>query len=39
MLPSHDRVYGPGGQSLYNDKDNGWVIVYHCKYSVPNYVF
>lgn len=29
VLESHDRVYGPGGQSVYNDPKNGWVLVYH----------
>ncbi|KXS97281.1 hypothetical protein AC578_4574 [Pseudocercospora eumusae] len=29
VLASHDNVYGPGGQSVYNDPVNGWVIVYH----------
>jgi arabinan endo-1,5-alpha-L-arabinosidase len=29
VLESHDNVYGPGGQSLYNDPTYGWVIVYH----------
>lgn len=22
-------MYGPGGQSVYNDPKNGWVLVYH----------
>ena len=25
VLESHDKVYGPGGQSLYNDPTYGWV--------------
>ncbi|KXT09148.1 hypothetical protein AC579_5820 [Pseudocercospora musae] len=29
VLTLHDNVYGPGGQSVYNDPKNGWVIVYH----------
>lgn len=29
VLESHDKVYGPGGQSVYNDPNNGWVLVYH----------
>lgn len=29
MLESHGDVYGPGGQSVYNDPVHGWVLVYH----------
>ncbi|KAI5363146.1 putative glycoside hydrolase, family 43 [Septoria linicola] len=29
VLESHGNVYGPGGQSVYNDPENGWIIVYH----------
>lgn len=25
VLESHDNIYGPGGQSLYNDPTYGWV--------------
>lgn len=29
MLESHDNVYGPGGQSVVDDPENGWTLVYH----------
>ncbi|CAK4030106.1 glycoside hydrolase family 43 [Lecanosticta acicola] len=29
VLESHDNVYGPGGQSVYHDSENGWIVVYH----------
>lgn len=29
VLPSHGTVYGPGGQGVYNDPTNGWVLYYH----------
>ncbi|KAL1297467.1 hypothetical protein AAFC00_004993 [Neodothiora populina] len=29
VLASHDHVYGPGGQGVYNDPKNGWVLYYH----------
>ncbi|CZT22390.1 probable Probable arabinan endo-1,5-alpha-L-arabinosidase A [Ramularia collo-cygni] len=29
VLESHGNVYGPGGQSVYNDSVNGWVLAYH----------
>jgi len=29
VLASHDNVYGPGGQSVYQDPFLGPVIVYH----------
>nr|AIG55693.1 secreted protein [Thraustotheca clavata] len=29
VLPSHDFVYGPGGQGVYNDPKYGPVVYYH----------
>jgi arabinan endo-1,5-alpha-L-arabinosidase len=29
VLESHDNVYGPGGQGVYNDPVEGWVLYYH----------
>ncbi|KAF2188800.1 glycoside hydrolase family 43 protein [Zopfia rhizophila CBS 207.26] len=29
VLESHDWVYGPGGQGVYNDPSNGPVLYYH----------
>lgn len=29
VLASHGNVYGPGGQGVYNDPMNGWVLYYH----------
>ncbi|KAK4539262.1 hypothetical protein LTR36_000840 [Oleoguttula mirabilis] len=29
VLESHGDVYGPGGQSVYYDPQNGWILVYH----------
>lgn len=29
VLQSHGIVYGPGGQGVYDDPENGWVLYYH----------
>ncbi|KAL2863268.1 glycosyl hydrolase [Aspergillus lucknowensis] len=29
ILASHDNVYGPGGQGLFEDRERGWVLYYH----------
>ena len=29
VLESHGTIYGPGGQSVYQDHSLGWVLVYH----------
>jgi arabinan endo-1,5-alpha-L-arabinosidase len=29
VLASHDNVYAPGGQGVYNDPVEGWVLYYH----------
>lgn len=29
MLGSHDNVYGPGGQGVYEDPEVGTVLYYH----------
>ncbi|KAI7153988.1 hypothetical protein KC349_g7956, partial [Hortaea werneckii] len=29
VLGSHGNVYGPGGQSVFNDPSEGPVLVYH----------
>ncbi|KAM0718104.1 hypothetical protein Q7P37_006436 [Cladosporium fusiforme] len=29
VLESHNNVYGPGGQGVYNDPTEGWVLYYH----------
>ncbi|PPJ51297.1 hypothetical protein CBER1_07868 [Cercospora berteroae] len=29
VLESHGNIYGPGGQSVYNDSKDGWLLVYH----------
>ena len=29
VLESHGVIYAPGGQSVYDDPANGWVLVYH----------
>ena len=29
VLKSHGVIYAPGGQSVYNDPKNGWILVYH----------
>ncbi|GIZ45682.1 hypothetical protein CKM354_000883900 [Cercospora kikuchii] len=29
VLESHGTIYGPGGQSVYNDSKDGWLLVYH----------
>ncbi|KAJ9623084.1 hypothetical protein H2203_006016 [Taxawa tesnikishii (nom. ined.)] len=29
VLESHGNIYGPGGQGVYNDPKNGWVLYYH----------
>lgn len=29
VLESHGNVYGPGGQGVYNDPVEGWVLYYH----------
>ncbi|KAI9370613.1 glycosyl hydrolase [Aspergillus egyptiacus] len=29
LLASHGRVYGPGGQGVFEDRTRGWVLYYH----------
>ncbi|KAF2835338.1 glycoside hydrolase family 43 protein [Patellaria atrata CBS 101060] len=29
ILGSHGNIYGPGGQGIYNDPINSWIIYYH----------
>ncbi|KAL4781090.1 Arabinan endo-1,5-alpha-L-arabinosidase C [Aspergillus varians] len=29
LLASHDNVYGPGGQGVFEDSSRGWVLYYH----------
>ncbi|PNS15107.1 hypothetical protein CAC42_2336 [Sphaceloma murrayae] len=29
VLPSHDNIYGPGGQGVYLDPREGWLLYYH----------
>ncbi|KAL4915634.1 Arabinan endo-1,5-alpha-L-arabinosidase C [Aspergillus aurantiobrunneus] len=29
VLASHDNVYGPGGQGVFEDSSRGWVLYYH----------
>ncbi|TKX24749.1 glycosyl hydrolases family 43 protein [Elsinoe australis] len=29
VLPSHDNIYAPGGQGVYLDPKQGWLLYYH----------
>lgn len=29
ILASHDSIYAPGGQGLFNDPTYGWIMYYH----------
>lgn len=34
VLPSHDQVYAPGGEGLFHDHKEGWIMYYH--YLLPS---